>query len=108
LRSDSRRRRSIHERNLAIDIDNGSTDARRILAATPGGPRAKAILDIEGMDWDRQPPLRYLLARNVKNIELDGDGCFGLKGERWPAVVAGNYGTRENDGMLDIPGEPSV
>jgi hypothetical protein len=90
---------------LPIDIDNRFNQIPGEYWPRPlAVPRAKAILDIEEMDWDKQPPLRYLLAPVIlKPSSWAVMDVSGLKGERWPAVVAGNYGQGKTMVMLGYP-----
>jgi len=90
---------------LPIDIDNRAGQVPGEFWPQPlETPRAKAILDIEGLDWDKQPPLKYMVA--PVTLKPSGWAMMDLKGstgERWPAIAAGNYGQGKTIAVLGYP-----
>lgn len=90
---------------LPIDIDNRANQVPGEYWPEPlATPRAKTILDIEGLDWDKQPPLRYMIAPvTLKSSSWVVMDVPGSNKERWPAVVAGNYGQGKTIAMLGYP-----
>lgn len=90
---------------LPIDIDNRANQIPGEYWPEPlEMPRAKAILDIEGLAWEKQPPLRYMIAPvTLKSSSWVAMDISGSNKERWPAIVAGNYGQGKTIAMLGYP-----
>jgi hypothetical protein len=67
-------------------------------------PRAKAILEIEGMDWGKQPPLKFaigpVMLKQSAWVVMD---LVSSTKERWPVIIAGNYGQGKTAAMLGYP-----
>jgi hypothetical protein len=67
-------------------------------------PRAKAILDIEGMTWDKLSPLKFMVAPVILKSDawVIMDAQAATK-ERWPVIVGGNYGQGKTAVILGYP-----